>query len=129
MNTISAYKIDVHRRLCIQKDLSELSSWIHTLECFNIELDHHKIIEKQLIKNTSVSGNIQALRRKNILNMASLCKYEQELKKEYEYGKVEYDAVRSKLHNQKRENYLKFIEECNMFKNQFYVLLHKYHSK
>ena len=75
---------------------------------------------------TSVSNTIQAIRRKNVLNMANLCKYEQDLKAEYEYGKVEYDFNRLKVHEQKRENYLKFLGEFNNFKNQFYLLVRKY---
>ncbi|WP_431134616.1 hypothetical protein [Psychroserpens mesophilus] len=129
MNTISIHKIDSHRRLCIQKDLKELSSWISNLEWLNSELDHFKIIEKQLLHNNTMSIAIQAIRRKNILNMANLCKYEQELKVEFEYGKIEYDATRLKFHEHKCENYLKFIEEYNAFKHQFYVLLKKYQRK
>ena len=61
--------------------------------------------------------------------MATLCKYEQELKTEYEYGKVEYDLNRLKVHEQRREHYLKLVEECNTFKNQFYMLVRKYQRK
>lgn len=129
MTSNLTYKIDEHRRLCLQKDLKELSFWIHTLEYVNSELNHLSDIEKQLIKLTSVSVSIQAIRRKNVLNMASLCKYEQELKTEYEYGKVKYDNLRLKAHEQKRENYLKFINEYNSFKEHCYVLLKKYQRK
>ncbi len=96
------------------------------MECFNSELDHFSVIEKQLIKNTSVSGTIQAIRRKNVLSMANLCKYEQELKTEYEYGKLEYDYSRLKLHEQKRAIYNKLFEDYNAFKNQFYLIVRKY---
>lgn len=126
MTSISQHKIDVHRRLCIQKDFNELNSWINALEFFNSELDHFSVIEKQLIKKPSVSGAIQAIRRKNVLSMANLCKYEQELKTEYEYGKVEYDYSRLKLHEQKRAIYNKLFEDYNAFKNQFYLIVRKY---
>ena len=116
----------MHRRLCIQKDLNELNTWLHMLECFNRELDHISIIEKQLIKTASLVGLIQAIRRKSIMMMADLCKYEQELKNEYEYGKIDYDQKRLKIHEQKRACYLKLIEAYNIFKNQFYMLLRKY---
>ncbi|QWX85665.1 hypothetical protein H0I23_04400 [Cellulophaga sp. HaHaR_3_176] len=116
----------MHRRLCIEKDLNEASTWISTLESFNNELDHLSVIEKQLIKNASLSHSILAIRRKNILNMASLCKYEQELKTEYEYGKVEYNAVRSKYHEKKRQNYLELVKEQIVFKNQIYSFLKKF---
>ncbi len=129
MTSNLTYKIDEHRRLCLQKDLKELSFWIHTLEYVNSELNHLSVIEKQLIKVISVSVTIQAIRRKNVLNMASLCKYEQELKTEYEYGKIEYDNLRLKVHEQKRENYLKYLNEYNSFKDQFYLLLKKYQRK
>ncbi|WCO03392.1 hypothetical protein [Psychroserpens ponticola] len=109
--------------------MSELCLWIDMLEYVNTELNHFNSVEKQLIHNTSISTAIQAIRRKNVLNMATLCKYEQELKKEYEYGKVEYDLTRSKIHEQKRDNYLKYIKEFNAFKNQFYAILKKYRRK
>lgn len=129
MNNVLTSKIDVHRRLCIKKDLEEIELWMYTLECFNDELDSFHHIEKQLIKNTSVANTILAMRRNTTLMMANLCKYEQELKTEYEYGKVEYDAVRSKLHKQKRECYFKLIKEYNKFKHQIYVFLKAYHRK
>ncbi|WP_179345000.1 hypothetical protein [Winogradskyella ursingii] len=129
MSTITAYKIDVHRRLCIKKDLYELNLWTTALEDFNTELDHLNMIEKQLIKNSSISIAIKAMRRNNILNMASICKYEQELKTEYEYGKTEYNDQRSKSHEQRQQSYLQFLDEIKTFKNQIYNLLKRYRSK
>lgn len=129
MSTISAYKIDEHRRLCLKKDLNEINLWTTMLEDFNTELDHLNIIEKQLIKNSSVSNAIKAMRRKNILNMASICKYEQEIKTEYEYGKGEYNEIRLKYHKQRQQNYFQFLEEIKLFKNQIYKLLKRYGSK
>lgn len=126
LNTISIHKIDAHRKLCILKDLKELGLWMQTLEVFSEELDHFKTIERQIIKNAVISNNIRAIRRKTVLMMAALCKYEQELKTEYEYGKVEYNAARSKLHEQKRQNYSHMLKEQNAFKNQIFKLLKKY---
>ncbi|MBR9846772.1 MAG: hypothetical protein GYB35_12025 [Algicola sp.] len=126
MKTISIHKIDAHRRLCISKDLKELELWMQTLESFNDELDHFNSIEKQLIKNSSISNAIKAMRRKNILMMATLCKYEQELKTEYEYGKTEYDEVRLKCHLLKRHNHVKLKVEYNTFKNKIFNMLKRF---
>lgn len=121
-------KIESHRRLCLKKDLIELSYWHNTLEAFNIELDYLSIIEKQLLKNVSVSNIITALRRKNVMLMASLCKYEQELLQEIEYGKTEYDFNRLKVHGQKQDSYISLVEDFSLFKNQYYTLLKKFRS-
>ena len=129
MSTALANRIEFHRRLFIQKDLRELYFWIDNLENFNSELDDFKIIEKQLIQHILMASNIQAMRRKNILNMATLCKYEQELKKEYEYGKVDYDANRAKVHELKRANYNKLLDEYRLFKSQFYAALKRLQRK
>lgn len=129
LNSNSTSKIDAHRRLCIQKDINELHTWTTALEAFNSELKHLSVIERQLIKNVSVSNTILSIRRKNVLMMAHLCKYEQDLKTEYEYGKIEYDSNRLKQQEQKRVNYLKFVEDCNSFRNQFYLLIRKYQRK
>lgn len=126
MNTVLSHQLNQQRKLCIQKDLNELNLWINTLEFFNNELDHFSVIEKQLIKKASVSNTIQAIRRKNVLNMAILCKYEQELKTEYQYGKTEYALNRLRFHEQKRISYMKLVDECNTFKNKFYLSLRKY---
>ena len=99
------------------------------LEDFNTELDHLNIIEKQLIKNSSVSNAIKAMRRKNILIMASICKYEQELKAEYEYGKTEYNDLRLKYHEQSKQKYLSFLKEQNILRNQVYTELKRYNSR
>ncbi|WP_299246974.1 hypothetical protein [uncultured Lacinutrix sp.] len=123
---ITLHKIDLHRRLCIKKDLNEVCYWHNVLEAFNTELDHLSVIEKQLIKNVSVSSTILAMRRKNVMLMASLCKYEQELNRELEYGTTEYDLNRLKVHEQRRDSYVLLIERFNIFKNQFYTLLKKF---
>lgn len=129
MKIISIHKINLQRRLFIKKDLSELSLWINTLVFFNSELDNLNIIEKQLIRNPSISSTIQGLRRKNILTMATLCKYEQDLKTEFEYGKNEYDQARAKIHEIKRDQYTQLIGEHNAFKNQIYKVLKKFQLK
>ncbi|MBR9845581.1 MAG: hypothetical protein GYB35_05455 [Algicola sp.] len=126
MKTISTHKADAHKRLCISKDLKELELWLQCLEFFNEELDHFKNIEKDIIKNISISNNITALRRKTILEIASICKYEQALKTEHEYGKIEYDDVRSKQHDQKRQNYLRLLKEQNAFKHQVFAHLNRF---
>jgi hypothetical protein len=126
LSSIPAYEIDVHRRLCIKKDLSELNLWTTMLEDFNTELDHYSAIEKQLIKNSSVLNAIKAMRRKNILMMASTCKYEQELKTEYEYGKTEYNNMRSKYHEQRRDDYMQLIIEYQRFKSNILNTLKVY---
>lgn len=129
MSSILSHKMDEHRRLCIKKDLNELHTWITAIEAFNSELEHMSLIEKKLIKNTSVSNTILAIRRNNVLIMANLCKYEQELKTEHEYGKVKYDLNRLKIHEQRRANYLKLVTDCNSFRNQFYTIISRYQRK
>lgn len=58
--------------------------------------------------------------------MANLCKYEQELNRELEYGTTEYNIKRLKIHEQKREHYLNCMKDYDEFKNQFYLLIRKY---
>lgn len=119
-------KIEVHRKLCIKKDLDELNVWLGNLEQFNHELDQWHIIEQQLIKNRSIASTIQALRRKNVLNMASFCKYEKQLHTEFEYGSTIYDINRSKMHDRKREHYVQLIGEFSSFKNHMLKVLQNY---
>ena len=120
------YKTDVHRRLCIKKDLIELSQWIDILSSINVELDYLKLIEKQLIKQSSIEMDLQTLRRKNTLLMGMLCKYEQELNTEHEYGKVEYNVKRAKDHEKKREVHVSFIQEFTRLKLVIYQKISKY---
>jgi len=121
-----SYKIDAHRRLCIKKDLIELSQWIDTLSSINTEIDSLKQIETQLLKEYAIKINLQGLRRKNTLLMGMLCKYEQELNTEYEYGKKEYNVIRAKEHEKKREVYITFIQEFTQLKKEIYHRLSKY---
>ncbi len=129
MSTALTPKVNFYRKQSIKKDLEELGFWIYFLESFNEELGYFNSIEKQLVKNPSIANTIVSIRRNNILMMANLCKYEQELKTEYEYGKIEYDTARARLHKQKRESYLQLIKEYNKLKNQIYVMLKSYHRK
>ena len=129
MSAALTHKLDLQRRLFIKKDLEELGLWLNTLESFNHEIDSFSVIEKQLMRNHSIVKLIQGLRRNNVLCMAMLCKYNQELKNEYEYGKTEYDLPRAKIHKKKREQYLQFVQEFNNFKNHFYKLLMRFQRK
>tara|TARA_Y100000815_G_C13078288_1_gene400935 strand:- start:255 stop:626 length:372 start_codon:yes stop_codon:yes gene_type:complete len=117
------YKIDEHRRLCLYKDIKEVELWLYNLETINEDLNHFKIIEKQLVKNSSLAYKIRANQRTNVLLTANLCKYESELKTELEYSKTEYDHVRVKHHMQKRKNYIDHIQSYAEFKNQVYRVL------
>ena len=129
MNHILLHRIDNLRRLCIQKDLKELNLWLYTLEQFNNKLDCFSVLEKRLIKSPTVENLIKALRRKNVLVMATFCKYSQDLKIEFEYGKTEYNEVRSKLHEKKREQYKLLLQECTAFETHIYKLLMRYKLK
>jgi len=117
------YKVDEHRRLCLYKDLKEVELWLYNLEAINEDLNHFKIIDKQLIKNSSLAIKIKATQRANVLLMASLCKYENEIKTEIEYSKTEYNRVRTKYHMQKRKSYKDYLHSYTQFKNQVYRAL------
>jgi len=123
------YKIDAHRRLCIKKDLIELSHWMDALTTINTEIDYLKVIGQQLLKEHSVEVVLQGLRRKNTLLLAMLCKYEQELNIEYEYGKREYNVSRAKEHEKKRDTHLAFLQEFTKFKYEMYHKLSKYQRR
>lgn len=58
-----------------------------------------------------------------MLLMASLCKYENEIKTEIEYSKTEYNRVRAKYHIQKRKSYKDYLHSYIQFKNQVYRAL------
>jgi len=95
----------------------ELAQWIQSIEDINVEIDHLKMMELRFIKSPVVVNAIQGFRRKNALVMGSLCKYEQELKKELQYGKREYDLTRAKEHEKRRDNYVLLLAEFRILKN------------
>ncbi|WP_298326107.1 hypothetical protein [uncultured Dokdonia sp.] len=126
MDTILSHKIDAYRRLFIEKDLIELSQWIAAIESINLEINYLQLIEKRLIKNSTLSAMLQGFRRKNTLVMASLCKYEQELKREYEYSERTYDVVRAKEHEGRRDLYSNLMIEFKQLRKVIYIALSKY---
>jgi len=129
LNNTLTHKIENQRRLCIQKDLKELNLWLSVLEQFNNKLDCFNTIEKQLIQSESVGHMIKVLRRKNVLIMGTFCKYSQELKNEFEFGKTEYNVVRAKWHEKKREEFKALRQECTAFEWHIYKLLMRYKLK
>tara|TARA_R100000935_G_scaffold15425_2_gene30824 strand:- start:44840 stop:45148 length:309 start_codon:yes stop_codon:yes gene_type:complete len=100
-----------------------------TVTKINTEIDYLKIIGQQLIKDQNAEAMLQGLRRKNTLLLAMLCKYEQELKTEYEYGKREYNVSRAKEHEKKRGVHIAFIQEFTQFKKGIYQKLSKYQRR
>ena len=129
METELPYKTDAQRRLCIKKDLIELSQWIDVLSNVNTEIGYLKLIGNQLLKDYNTEMNLQGLRRKNTLLMGMLCKYEQELNTEYEYGKKEYNVTRAKEHEKKRDAHIAFIQEFTQLKKGIYHKLSKYQRR
>jgi hypothetical protein len=126
LDAILSHKLDAYRRLFIEKDLIELSQWIDAIESINLEIDYLQLIEKRLIKNSTLSAMLQGFRRKNTLVMASLCKYEQELKREYEYSERTYDVVRAKEHEGRRDLYSNLMIEFKQLRKVIYIALSKY---
>ena len=111
MNSVHSQKVDDYRRLAIKKDLIELGVWTDSVENINTEIEQLKSIANHLLQDTVISQNLLGFRRKNTLMMGMLCKYEQELKKEYEFGKQEYDISRAKEHEKRRVRYIHLINE------------------
>ena len=121
-----SYREDIHRRLCIKKDLIELTQWIDTLTVLNDELSQLKLIEKQLLKDRDVESALIGIRRNNTLIMGTLCKYEQELDNEYEFGKRIYDVTRAKEHEKKRVIYAELMQDFYQLRKAIYRLLTAY---
>jgi hypothetical protein len=121
-----SYREDIHRRLCIKKDLIELTQWIDTLTVLNDELSQLKLIEKQLLKDRDIESALMGIRRKNTLVMGTLCKYEQELDNEYEFGKRIYDVTRAKEHEKKRVIYTELMQDFYQLRKAIYRLLTAY---
>lgn len=122
----TTHRIDAHRRLSIRKDFIELTYWLETIEDLNHEIDHLKVIERQLVKIDEIAKSLQGLRRKNTLVMGVLCKYEQEIKKDFEFSKREYDELRAQEHEKRRDHFTALMEEFKSLKNLIYNELMKY---
>ncbi|WP_141675456.1 hypothetical protein [Formosa haliotis] len=120
------FKTDENRRLFIKKDIVETAQWTDYLEFMNTELNAFSSINRQLVKSEKIQHAIQDFRRKNMLNMADLCRYDQVLRQELDYGKTEYDTQRAKLHEKKRDEYLILVREFRALKTEVYNQLTKF---
>ncbi|MFB9053669.1 hypothetical protein ACFFVB_11340 [Formosa undariae] len=123
------FKVDENRRLFIKKDILEISQWTDDLESKNNEINTFSILNRQLVKCEKIQSLIQDFRRRNTLAMAALCKYEQNLRQELEFGSVEYDVQRAKVHEKKRVEYLMFIKDYRVLKTTIYNQLTQYKRK
>ncbi len=103
--------------------MREIALWGEILEMINEEIGYLLQTEKKLINNYELGIKIQDLRRKIILCSASLCRYEQNLKNELEYGKNKYDESNIVLHEQHREKYFSLIQYYQQLKNKLYKYL------
>ncbi len=120
---MSMNKTDFQRIVCLKKDLIELSQWIGSIEAINDELEYLKLLEPQLIKSNEIALTILGFRRKNTLTMGALCQYEQELKKELEYGKRDYDLERAREHEKRRDKFSQITREFIFLKKSIYSRL------
>lgn len=109
-----------YRQLCLRKDLREAELWGATLEMINEEIGYLLLTEKKLVNSNEIGFKIQEIRRKIILCSATLCKYEQALKNEFEYGKSRYDEANISLHERHRNRYLSLIQYYQQLKTSLY---------
>ena len=126
VNSQMQFKADKTRRLFIKKDILEMSQWIDDLEFKNTEINAFSLLNRQLVKSEKIQKLIVDFRRRNTLIMGVLCKYEQNLRQELEFGKNEYDINRAKLHEKKRVEYLILVKEYRALKTEIYRHLTHY---
>ena len=126
VNSEMQFKTDKTRRLFIKKDILEISQWIEDLEFKNTEINAFSLLNRQLVKSEKIQKFLLEFRRKNTLIMGVLCKYEQSLRQELEFGKNEYDINRAKLHEKKRIEYLSLVKEYRALKTEIYKHLTHY---
>ncbi|MHA7944187.1 hypothetical protein ACJOV8_014010 [Formosa sp. 3Alg 14/1] len=129
VNNQMQFKVDENRRLFIKKDIREVSQWTDDLESKNNEINTFSILNRQLVKSENIQHLIQDFRRRNTLAMAMLCKYEQNLRQELEFGNIEYDEQRAKIHEKKRVEYLVFVKDYRVLKTTIYNQLAQYKRK
>ncbi|MDW5288491.1 hypothetical protein [Formosa sp. PL04] len=129
VNTHMQFKVDENRRLFIKKDILEISQWTDDLEYKNTEINEFSVLNRQLVKSERIQSLIQDFRRRNTLAMGVLCRYDQSLRQELEFGKNEYDIQRAKLHEKKRVEYLTLIKEYRALKTDIYQHLTQFQRK
>lgn len=122
-------EFETKRRLLLQKDFLELQEWINTVEYVHEELNYFSIMEKQIIINSSLATNILGFRRKNTLVLSALCKYDQQLKNELEYGKTDYDHIRSKEHEKQQTYFKNHITDYRKLKKSIFTLILRFKRK
>ncbi|WP_159023262.1 hypothetical protein [Formosa sp. L2A11] len=129
INTHMHYKVDENRRLFIKKDILEILQWTDDLEYKNTEINTFSILNRQLLMSEKIQKSIQDFRRRNTLSMGELCKYEQHLRQELEFGKNEYNISRAKLHEKRRVEYIALTKEYRALKTDIYNELTQYTRK
>lgn len=97
--------------------------WELFLEDINEELGDLLKLEKLMINDLKLAGNLQGMRREVILCTAGLCKFEQDLKKELEYGKSEYGDQHINLYERHRRRYLRIFEKYLLLKKSVHKRL------
>ncbi|MDR6300980.1 hypothetical protein [Mesonia maritima] len=122
-------KINETKSFFIKKDLLELQHWLTKLEENHQELDYVQVIHQQIIQDTETAYSLQQERRKNTLALASLCKYEQQLKKVLEYSYEVYDLDLAHQHEKKRVEFINTDKSFFAFKISFYKKLSKYNIR
>src|SRR5690606_14401624 len=121
------YKIiESNRRLFLQKDLFDLLQWIEHIEHIDTELNAFSTLNKHLLKNQATALKIQTIRRKNTLTMRLLCKYEQYIKRDIEYGKDDYDLKKTKEHEKHRALIKDMDKEFRQLKFTIYQMLSQF---
>lgn len=119
----TSFQNELNRKLFIKKDILEVRQWIQSLEDNNLLLSHFLNLEKQLIQQPTIAAGIITFRSKNTLTIGQMCKYELELKQEFDNGSATYDQQRALLHEKKRSLFKDLNKEQSQLSNKVFEKL------
>jgi len=96
--------------------MAEADEWIEGLEGLNHELGMLLLIEKHVLRDDRIRYDLLAWRRANTLTVADLCKYQQNIKTEMEYGRGGYHIAWVKTHEKYRARHKGHLSAYANFK-------------
>ncbi|HEA29392.1 MAG TPA: hypothetical protein ENH91_05270 [Leeuwenhoekiella sp.] len=99
-----------------QRDMAEADDWIEGLEGLNHELGMLLLIEKHVLRDDRIRYDLLAWRRANTLTVADLCKYQQNIKTEMEYGHGGHHIAWVKTHEKYRAKHKGHLSTYANFK-------------
>lgn len=104
--------------IILKKDIAELTTWLEHLDAISEVTEYLLELEDQILHDSIIYTELQAMRDRNDSISADLYRYELKIMSCIECNDMQYDAEKLHSHEKRRHDYSNFLREYRELKKR-----------